>query len=261
MHSDLTDQYRPGDSLVHRLDPRVKAVGALLLILAASLTPSGAWPAFGLLLLILTGVGLVAGLGPAFAMKRAFVALPFALAALPILFTTPGDSLLRLPILHWPVTAPGLERFGSLLLRMWLAVQSGILLTAATPFADLTWALGELHMPRPLVAIVSFMYRYLFVLADEALRLLRARSARSAALPGRRRPPVVWQGRVAGGMVGSLFLRALERSERVYAAMVARGYDGQVRLLRRFSMSSLDWAALAAGAAAAGLVVLAGHLR
>jgi len=259
LHSDLTDQYRPGDSLIHRLDPRVKTVAALLMILVTSLTPAGAWPAFGLLLLSLTSISLVARLGPVFAMKRAFIAFPFALAALPILFTTPGAALLQLPIVDWPITAAGLVRFGSLLLRMWLAVQAGILLTAATPFADLTWALGELRMPRPLVAIIAFMYRYLFVLADEGLRLLRARSARSASQPGSRRPSIAWQGRVAGGMVGSLLLRALERSERVYSAMLARGYDGQVRLLRRFSMSTLDWAALAAGGAAAGLVLLAGR--
>ena len=46
-------------------------------------------------------------------------------------------------------------------------------------------------------------------------------------------------------MAGSLFLRALERSERVYAAMLSRGYDGHMRTLTRFRMMTLDWVALA----------------
>ncbi len=76
------------------------------------------------------------------------------------------------------------------------------------------------------------MWRYLFVLADEALRLLRARQARSGQTDRPGLKPggsLSWRGRVAGGMAGSLFLRAFERSDRIYMAMVARGYDGEVR--------------------------------
>jgi len=107
-------------------------------------------------------------------------------------------------------------------------------------------------IPRLLVAIFGLMWRYLFVLADEALRLLRAREARSAESPtsppqGKGTPfpwqgrgwglgPLLWRGQVAGGMVGNLFLRSLERGERIYAAMAARGYDGEVRTL-----ADSDW--------------------
>jgi cobalt/nickel transport system permease protein len=76
------------------------------------------------------------------------------------------------------------------------------------------------------------MYRYLGTLRDEAERLLRARTARSGALPGHKSGGrIAWRARAAGGMVGNLFLRSYERSERVYAAMLARGYDGRMRLL------------------------------
>jgi cobalt/nickel transport system permease protein len=101
-------------------------------------------------------------------------------------------------------------------------------------------------MPRLLVATIGFMSRYFFVLADETARMLRARASRAARLEGRRRPSPLWQGRVAGHMVGSLFLRSLERSERVHAAMLARGYNGQVPSLVRRTMHRIDWLVIAA---------------
>jgi cobalt/nickel transport system permease protein len=120
----------------------------------------------------------------------------------------------------------------------------------------LLWALGALRMPKSLVAVIGFMYRYLFVMADEALRMLRARSARAPRAPDGRRPSVVWQGRVAGAMVGSLFLRALDRSERIYAAMLSRGYDGHMRTMQRFQMGSVDWMILVGMLVAAAAPVL-----
>jgi cobalt/nickel transport system permease protein len=98
-----------------------------------------------------------------------------------------------------------------------------------------------------LVSLVGLMYRYLFLAGDEALRMMRARQSRAAALPGARKPPSWWQARVTGRMIGSLFLRAIERSERVYGAMLARGYDGKSRSLIRFRMLARDWAALGGG--------------
>ena len=183
-------------------------------------------------------------LGFMFAVRRSFVALPFVLAALAVPFITPGSTLFRIPGLGWTISEPGVVRFASILIRSWLAIQAAVLLAATTRFPDLLWALGVLGLPRLLVATVGFMYRYLFVLADEALRMLRARSARSARVARNPRPPIGWQGRVAGMMAGSLFLRALERSERVYAAMLSRGYDGHMRTLTRFRMMTLDWVAL-----------------
>ena len=73
------------------------------------------------------------------------------------------------------------------------------------------------------------MYRYMFVLVDEAQRMLRSRAARSAGVGRGTGGSVAWRARVAGGMAGSLFLRTLDRTERIYMAMLARGYDGTIR--------------------------------
>lgn len=243
---------------MHQLDPRVKVLAAVAYVVAIGLTPNGAWWGFaGFLILILTA-SRISGLGWLFAARRAYIAIPFALAALPLPFTVPGSTVFTLPVLGWTASAAGLIRFGSIVARMWMAVQAAILLTATTRFPDLLWALGALRVPLTLVAIIGFMYRYLFVLADEALRMLRARAARSAWLGGGRRPSVRWQGKIAGSMIGSLFLRAIERSERVYAAMRARGYDGRPRPQVEHRMRGVDWAALGISAMALGAALFTG---
>ncbi|MCX5999217.1 MAG: energy-coupling factor transporter transmembrane component T, partial [Chloroflexi bacterium] len=96
------------------------------------------------------------------------------------------------------------------------------------------------------VMTLSFAYRYIFVLVDEAMRMWRARESRSL---GRKR---LWQIRTLGSMIGILFIRSYERGERVYAAMVSRGYEGRIRLLTPLSFSQRD--VFFAGGTAAFLV-------
>jgi cobalt/nickel transport system permease protein len=231
MHYHVADHYVESASLLHRLDARVKVAASILLILCVSLTPWGALPAYPLLWAIsLAGVAL-ARMSYWMVFKRSLVALPFAAAAVTLLFTVPGRELARLPLVGWTISDAGLVRFASIMLKSWISVQVAVLLAMTTHFTDLLWALGALRVPSVLVSIVSFMYRYIFVLADEALRLTRAREARSADPDGTGGGTMVWRARVTGGMVGNLFLRSYERSERVYQAMVARGYRGQMRQL------------------------------
>jgi cobalt/nickel transport system permease protein len=121
--------------------------------------------------------------------------------------------------------------FTTIALKSWISVQAALLLSFTTPFHDLIDGLRELRLPRIMVAIIGFMYRYMAVLTDEATRMLRARAARSADPAGRGGGSLRWRATVTGGMVGSLFLRSYERSERIYAAMQARGFDGEFRYL------------------------------
>lgn len=260
MHFHLADRYRAGSSWIHRLDPRAKILIVIAFILGLSLCSPGAWLPFLVYFALVLLAAAASGLGPGFALRRSFVALPFVLAALTLPFAVPGPTLFTLPVLGWTAYLPGTIRFASIVLRTWLAVQAAILLAATTPFPDMLWAMSNLRVPAPLVAVVGFMYRYLFLAGDEALRMIRARTARSAWARGQRRPSIVWQGRVTGNMVGSLFLRSIERSERVYDAMLARGYDGQVRSLVRFHLRRQDVAALAVTLAVVGGLI-AGSLR
>ncbi len=120
--------------------------------------------------------------------------------------------------------------------------------------------LRRLHLPRIMVAIIGFMYRYLAVLTDEATRLNRARASRSAVVAGRGGGSVAWRASVVGGMVGSLFIRSYERSERVYAAMQARGFEGEFRTLGGRALTRREWSGLAVGLLALVFLLVAAQL-
>jgi cobalt/nickel transport system permease protein len=267
MHVNFLDPYRPRPSLIHGLDARVKLALALAFILTTALVPPGAWPVYILLLALVLSVELLSELGVASVLKRAMLALPFVLAALPVLVTTKGAPLAVIPLGPWTlaISGPGLAKFLSIVAKSWLSVQMAIVLAASTPFPDLLLAMRALRVPRLLVAIFGLMWRYLFVLVDEALRLMRARTARSgtspAAAPGQKvGGSVAWRARVTGGMAGNLFLRSFERADRIYAAMLARGYDGDVRSFPLAPLSSVQVTLLAAGLALLGLLVMTSYL-
>jgi cobalt/nickel transport system permease protein len=251
MHIHFLDPYRPRNSLIHRLDPRLKLVWAIGFILTNALMPFGAWPAYILLFALILSIELISTLGLVYVLKRSALAIPFVLAALPLIFTIPGTPVLSLTIGPWLIQAssPGLARFLSIGFKSWLSVQAAIVLAASTSFPDLLVAMRSIHVPQLLVSIFGLMWRYMFVLADEAGRLLRARASRSGTseLPGvKPGGSLTWRARVTGGMAGSLFLRAFERSDRIYMAMVSRGYDGEVRSLPLPRVRSAQWAILAA---------------
>lgn len=113
----------------------------------------------------------------------------------------------------------GWVSFFSIVLRGLLAVQAVILLALTCGFYDICAALRRLWCPRILVTQIEFTYRYLGVVAEEALAMDRARRARGF---GRRSYPLGQWGR----MVGQLLIRSYERATRIHKAMLARGFDG-----------------------------------
>ncbi len=260
--SQNLDPYLPGSSLVHRLDPRVKVGWALGFILAVALTPPDAWPVSILLVAIAAAVAILAEMPAGIVLRRAAMATPFALSALPLLFTVSGYELWTLPW-GWTVTYEGAVRCASVVMKTWLSVIMAGVLTATTRMPVLLGALRALGVPRLLVATINLMWRYLFVLVAEARRLMHARSARSAASP---RPglhaggSIIWRAKVTGSMAGSLFLRALDRADRTYGAMVARGYDGDIRTLRLAPLTLHERLSIILGLAGLGTVAGLGLL-
>ncbi len=190
--------------------------------------------AIGVAWLVVCGLAWSARLGPLRTVRGAFVALPFMLAAVPLVFTRGAPYLATIDLgpLSLGISEDGLRTFLTIAFKSWVSVQAALLLTYTTPFHDLVDALRELRLPRVMVAIISFMYRYLGVIGDEGGRMTRARRARSAdAGDGRAGGSLRWRATVTGHLGGSLFLRSYERSERIYAAMQARGFDGELRYL------------------------------
>lgn len=237
------DRYIPRHSPAHRADPRLKIVLIVALVMGIALLPVGAFGAYLVVWLVLVAASAFARLGPLRLVRGSWVVLPFVLVAVPLLFTRPGEPILSFGLgpLELTITDTGLVDVLTIVAKSWLSVQAALLLAYTTPFAALVDALRALRVPAIIVSIIAFMYRYLAVLVDEATRMSRARLARSAAAPdGRSGGSVAWRARVTGAMVGSLFIRAYERSERIYAAMLSRGFQGHFSLTEKFRLRAFD---------------------
>jgi cobalt/nickel transport system permease protein len=138
------------------------------------------------------------------------------------------------------VSEQGLETFALVTVKATIGALSAILLGATTSFPDILHGLERLRMPRLLTVIAAFMYRYVFVIVDEARRMRSALAARAY------RPRHLGQVAAIGRLVTALFLRSYERGERVYLAMLARGYAGTMPRLGVLAFQRADTAFLAA---------------
>lgn len=251
-----------GASIVHKADPRAKLVGLAAFVVAASVLPSGAAAGYALLLLLL-GVAVAATRLPAVVVLRRatpplLVAVSLALSAL---FQARGEEYFSARVLwmRLAVGPYGVARFVDVLTRTILCSLAIGLHASATPFPDTVLALRSLGVPEVFTSVLAMTYRYLSVLLDEGQRMQRARDSRTLREPSLRR--LCDQARLFGAMVGSLFLRAYGRSERVYQAMLARGYRGNTLLLASLRWRRQDSAALAAWVLALAAVVALSLLR
>jgi cobalt/nickel transport system permease protein len=228
--ADRLDRMAYLDSPVHRLDPRGKLLATLAFVVAVVSFPK--YEVFGLAPLVFFPLLMVTlgGIPPGLVAKRVLIVSPFAVMIglfNPLLDRAPGMLLGGLEI------SAGWLSFASILGRFALTMSAVLALTATTSFPAICQGLTALRVPRVFVIQLLFLYRYLFVLAEEARRLRRARDLRVQGTRG-------LTLRVAGSMAGSLFLRTLDRAERVFQAMAARGYDGQVRQLRTLDFRGAD---------------------
>jgi len=238
------------------LETRSRLLICFLFILAVNLVPEGDWIPLALLTALLWSAILIGHLSAFQLLRRSLVAIPFLLAAVLIPFVTPGPPLVQVPFAGWTITEPGLTRFAGIVWRFFLSVQAATALTLATPTKDLLAGLSQLKLPSVLVATAAMMHRYLTVIGDEALCMMRARNSRSAVVIGNRRPSWLWQIRVAGLMIGSLFLRSFDRSERIHLAMLSRGFNGTFHGPEPRPLRPFDLAAISGGLAVALLIGL-----
>jgi cobalt/nickel transport system permease protein len=249
----MLDHFASGASPVHRLDPAAKTVAALAAVLATVLVGRGHFLPLAPVAAALAVYHAIGRVPLKYSAKRLLIVSPFAAAAA-ILFPVlePGWAVWTATIGNWHivVTQQGLLRAADIVSRFFLCVWAALLLLSTTRFQDMVTALGRLHVPRVLVTQMAFMYRYLWVLSDEVMRLRIARAARDCGHGS-------WSLRMhsQAAVVGVLFLRTLDRSERIYRAMTARGFDGRMGVAHAERMRAADWLfAIAAVAAATGIV-------
>lgn len=201
--------------VLHRLDARVKLIAAVAFVVVVALVPLGSWSALGGLGLVLAVLIVLSGASPVRLILRwlGFLLLVGFLAAL-----TAG-SRAEAEGMTWGMVVLNLLAKNSLAFLMMMV------LAEVTPWNKLLGAMRRLGAPAVLIATLGFMQRYIFVLSDELSRMITARRARSF----QRRGGLSFKA--LSSLVGVLLIRALEREERVHAAMTARGWDGTMRAL------------------------------
>jgi len=203
MRADFLDPYSGRDSVIHRLPAGLKLAAALVLILVVLSLPRTWWIGAIILAAALLVVGLLARIPTLFFLRRLLMLEPFvASVALLALFQPDGG-----------------RRFAELMIRSSLCLWVTLLLANTTPLWRIIDILRRLRVPSLLLTTLALAYRYLFVLVDETHRLRRARASRTFDASRRRS----WSA--AANVIGTLFVRVSERSERIYAAMCARGWQ------------------------------------
>ncbi len=218
------------NTCIHRRDPRAKLIATAMFIV--TVISFDKYAVSALLPLVLYPVTIIAlGNIPVRAITRKLlIASPFAVMI--GIFNPFLDHQIVMQFGSIPISG-GLISFASILLRFVLTVSAALILIAVTGFESVCLALERLKISRVFVVQLLFLYRYLFILVEEALRIRRAYMLRS---PGARGVAM----RVYGSLSGQLLLRTLSRAQHIHQAMLCRAFDGRIRLARSFQADVLD---------------------
>jgi cobalt/nickel transport system permease protein len=252
----FTEHHARSSGWLQRRDPRAKMLGLLLAILAASLTTSLA----GLALLYAGTLGAArASRVPfGFFVKRVWLGIPFfaGIVVVPAIFFVPGPRVFDLAIgpAHLAPSWNGLAGALIFVSRVGVSVSLAVLLVVTTPWADVLKSLRALKVPQVFVLVLSMTYRYIFLFLHTANGILLARKSRVVG-----RTSGGEQRRWITGTMGNLMSRAFKMSNDVYAAMLARGFTGEVRTYAAYRLHASDLAALGGVAFVAVAAVLAGR--
>jgi len=249
-HTLFAEDMAVADGLLQRFDPRVKLIGIATLILAA-IAVRRIWVLAGIFLAAIL-LAILSHVPVRTLATRVWVAvLGFTgVIALPAIFLTPGEPVLHLPGLGWPVTSQGAKAAAFLILRAETAATLSILLILTTLWTHLLAALRSVRLPAVLVAILGMTYRYMFLFLQIARDMFESRESRLVGIlaPSDRR-------RLAVSSAGVLLGKSLQLSGEVHMAMRSRGFRGQIRLLHESEMGWGNWLR-AAGFVAFGVLAI-----
>jgi len=223
MKHSFLDHHSHTESPIHHLDARAKIIVFFSFILIGVSSPPTSFFLFSLLALALIGIALFARLPLVHLLRKVLVVLPFLLIvtiSIPFMKKDGVGGGYNLGLGGLSVSRSGLWVLWNVVIKSCLGVFSIILLSSTTSFPQLIKGMEKLGSPKIFTMLASFMYRYSFILINEIYRMKRARDSRNFG--GR----WLWQTEVIGHMIGTLFLRSYHRGERVYLAMLSRGYHG-----------------------------------
>jgi cobalt ECF transporter T component CbiQ len=239
-HTFDAEEIAKKKGLLQRLDPRIKILAILPLIVIAALTRR--LRVVIVLFAVAVAIALLSRVPFGTLAKRVWLAvLTFTgLISVPALFLTPGREIYTLPLLGWNVTAPGLRTAVYLIMRAETAATFSVVVILCTPWSNMLKALRVLRVPTVLVVILGMTYRYIFLLLRSAHDMFESRKSRMVGqLDGRE------LRKMATGSAGVLMSKTLQLSGDVYLAMRSRGFQGEVYILDEFQTGWLDWVMLA----------------
>jgi cobalt/nickel transport system permease protein len=237
--------YLDRTSPVHRLPSEVKIVAMVTYTVIVVATPREHLWAFAAYAILLVPVAVLARVPPLWLAKRATIELPFILLAVILPFAGHGE---RVTWLGMSLSVEGLYGAFNIAAKGTLGVLASLLLAGTTPMRELLTGLDRLRCPHVIVQIATFMLRYIDVIAAEARRMHIARISRGY------NPRFIWQVKALATSIGTLFIRAFERGERAYLAMVSRGYTGRIPTPDRVPATIRQWFAAASLPIAAAIV-------
>ena len=246
-HIHALYRHQPGP--LHASASQVKLAGTLLFVLAVVATPREAFWAFGALAGMLVVLTAAARIPPGFVLRRLVVEVPFVLFAVFLPLVGIGE---RVQVLGMSLSVAGLWAAWNIVAKATLGAWASILLAATTQVPDLLDAFRRLRAPRVITSIMGFMIRYLDVIVGEWNRMWVALRSRGY------RPRSLRNARPLAAASGSLFIRSYERGERVYLAMLSRGYRGEMPELGPSGAAAGQWLAAAAVVATAAIIAALG---
>jgi len=209
--------------LLQSINPAAKLVAIIAMIVASLFI-------FNLqYLLILCVIPLVLAVSSRIPLRHFFVRTAFvtalaALLAIPPIFFAAGTPVWTASLggLNIVITAQGLTNAAVFTVRVWFCVASLISLILSTGFDKMLALLSAMRVPGVIVQLFSLTYRYFFVSVHEAQSVLIAKEARTYV---HKKTFNLQSLKDLGSVVATLFIRTYERSERVYLAMKARGFE------------------------------------
>lgn len=224
MEHGFLDKYATINSHVHNLNPRIKVILIFGLVFTTALIQIGKWRA----LLLLTVFAVLLMIISKLPLKIILIRL---LTAAPIIFILSLTYALTSEVLSFPYSLM------FVFLKSLTCVGFLVVLVSTIRFDLLLRTLRYFGLPNSVTVVLSFFYRYVFVIQDELERMLRAKSARLIEPSNKQRLKMLYT------LVGMLLLRSFERSERIYRSMQAKGFSGKIPRARAVPMKLNDYLA------------------
>jgi len=221
VHHATVDRWSRAGGWLHRRDPRVK-IAVLLILLVAIGSQNSAFQIAGPIYLSLLLIAAATSRLPLGAiMARSALVLPFSLT-FAVVTALAGDA----------------QRAGLLVAKSYLSALAALLLIATTTLPAILHALAAYRLPPYLITVTQFLYRYLFVVSEEAQHMRIALASRgSGTLTAAKK--LGFQS--ASGIVASLFARSYQRAQDIHNCMLARGFDGSLPSLHEMRLRGADW--------------------